>query len=129
MGEYMTFWGFGMLVTTLALLFFKREKNEDTVQSATEVFSQMKQIVQRPPMLKLIAILLIHKIGFSANDNVTGLKLLEKGFQKEDLAFTVLLDFPVQIGLGFIIGSWAKTNSLRPWYLAQWGRLGMGIIA
>lgn len=129
MGTYMGFWGLVMFTTTVVLLFFKREKKDEDVGNPREVFMQMKQIVQRPPMFKLILFLLIHKIGFSVNDNVTGLKLLEKGFQKEDLALTVVLDFPVQIILGFVIGSWAKTDSLRPWYIAQWARLAVGVVA
>ena len=44
---------------------------------------------------------MVCKIGFALNDYVTGLKLLEKGFQKEDLAITVLLDFPLQLFIGY----------------------------
>ena len=40
-------------------------------------------------MRQLIFVLLIAKIGFMANDSVTALKLLDKGFHKEDLALAV----------------------------------------
>jgi PAT family acetyl-CoA transporter-like MFS transporter 1 len=40
-------------------------------------------------MKKFIVILMLAKIGFIANESVTGLKLLELGFQKEDLALAV----------------------------------------
>ncbi len=52
-------------------------------------------------MKVLITILMICRFGFSLNDSVTGLKLLEKGFKKEDLALTALLDFPIQFIVGY----------------------------
>jgi len=40
-------------------------------------------------MKRFILILMLSKIGWQVNDSVTGLKLLEKGFGKEDLALAV----------------------------------------
>jgi len=66
-------------------------------------------------MKKLIVLLLICKIGFIANESVTGLKLLEKGFKKEDLAFTVLLDFPFQIFIGYQAAKYSREKRpLKP---------------
>ena len=59
-------------------------------------------------MKKLVAVLLLSKIGFIANEAVTGLKLLEKGFKKEDLALTVLLDFPLQLFIGYKAAKYAR---------------------
>ena len=58
-------------------------------------------------MRRLIFILMICKIGFIANDSVTGLKLLEKGFGKEDMAVAVLIDFPFQILFGYYAAIWS----------------------
>jgi hypothetical protein len=63
-------------------------------------------------MMTFIAILLTAKIGFVANDSVTNLKLIEKGFPKEDLAFTSFLDFPLQLIFGFYIAK--VTTAERP---------------
>lgn len=52
-----------------------------------------------------VGVLLFCKLAFVTNDAVTGLKLLEKGFSKEDLALTVLIDFPLQIVFGYMAGS------------------------
>ena len=80
------------------------------------------------------------------NDSVTGLKLLEKGLSKEDLAVAVLLDFPAQMIAGWLAAKWsrpapasrhpltgsansAQSQVLRPWVYAFWARLGMAAMA
>lgn len=71
-----------------------------------------------------MAILLIAKIGFIANEAVTGLKLLEKGFSKEDLALSVLVDFPLQLFFGYYAAKWSSgPRPLLPWLYAFYGRL------
>jgi PAT family acetyl-CoA transporter-like MFS transporter 1 len=76
---------------------------------------------------------LVAKIGFQVNDSVTGLKLLEKGLSKEDLAVAVLIDFPFQMAGGWLAARWARKTGgggpLRPWLGAFWARLGMAVIA
>lgn len=54
---------------------------------------------------------LVAKIGFMANDSVTSLKLLEKGLLKEDMAVTVLIDFPFQIIGGWWVVHWMRCSS------------------
>lgn len=63
-------------------------------------------------MKSFIAVLLIAKIGFICHEAVTSLKLLEKGFSREDLALSVLLDFPLQIFFGYYAAKWS--NGQRP---------------
>ena len=59
-----------------------------------------------------------------ANESVSGLKLLEKGFSKEDLALSVLVDFPLQLFFGYYAAKWSSGNRpLRPWLYAFYGRL------
>lgn len=82
-----------------------------------------------------LVIHLIAKIGFQANEAVTGLKLVEKGFSKEDLALTVLIDFPFQIVLGYFAARWSRGDkALTPWLWGYAARLvfavvSMGIVA
>lgn len=59
-------------------------------------------------MFRFILVLLVAKIGFVANEMVTGLKLLEKGFNKEDLALLVLIDFPFQLMFGYLAARWSR---------------------
>lgn len=66
-------------------------------------------------MKSFVAILLVAKIGFICNEGVTALKLLEKGFSKEDLALAALLDFPFQIVFGYYAAKWSSgPYPLRP---------------
>jgi len=70
------------------------------------------------------------KVGFAANDAVTSLKMIEKGFKREDLAAAVLIDFPFQILGGWLTASWSTGDRpLKPWIWAFWPRLGLGLIA
>jgi len=69
-------------------------------------------------------VLLLSKFGFQANEAVTNLKLLEKGFSKEDLALTVLIDFPFSIIFGYYAAKWSVgPTPLKPWLFAWVGRL------
>jgi MFS transporter, PAT family, solute carrier family 33 (acetyl-CoA transportor), member 1 len=80
-------------------------------------------------------VLLLSKFGFQANEAVTNLKLLEKGFSREDLAITVLIDFPFSILFGYYAAKWSTgPHPLKPWMLAFMGRLlsavlNMGVVA
>ena len=81
-------------------------------------------------MQTFIIIHLIAKIGFQANDAVTNLKLLDKGFSQEDMALTVLIDFPFEIALGYYAGKWCATfPAMKLWCWAFVGRLGAACIA
>jgi len=70
----------------------------------------------------IILVHLIAKIGFQANDAVTSLKLLDKGFSQQDLALTVLIDFPFEISLGYYVGKWSQT--IPPMTLWSWAFVG-----
>jgi PAT family acetyl-CoA transporter-like MFS transporter 1 len=74
-----------------------------------------------------VIIHLISKIGFQANDAVTNLKLLDKGFSQEDMALTVLIDFPFEIALGYYAGKWCAY--FPPMQLWMWGFIGRLVAA
>jgi PAT family acetyl-CoA transporter-like MFS transporter 1 len=126
LGGYLQFWGVAFLMCTLWLVLFKKERKiVETVDDIQTVYKTMFQIIRMPrmsalnlmmlDMTKFIILLLISKIGFIANESVTGLKLLEKGFLKEDLALAVLIDFPFQILFGYFAAKWSSgPKPLRP---------------
>lgn len=69
------------------------------------------------------------KLGFAANDAAASLKLVEKGFRREDLAIAVLIDFPFQMAGGWLAAKWSRGDKpLRPWVYAFWPRLGFGFV-
>jgi len=66
---------------------------------------------------------LFAKIGFAGSEAGTSLKLVEKGFKREDLAVMVLIDFPFQIVGGWLAAKWSRGDRpLRPWLYAFWPR-------
>jgi PAT family acetyl-CoA transporter-like MFS transporter 1 len=73
---------------------------------------------------------LFAKVGFAANDAATSLKMVEKGFRREDLAIAVLIDFPFQITGGWLTAKWSRGDlPLRPWIYAFWPRIGFAFVA
>ncbi|KAI8354678.1 acetyl-coenzyme A transporter 1-domain-containing protein [Blakeslea trispora] len=138
LGEYMRFWAFMYLIITAYLVLFKKETNvedEESQLGIRGVYSTIWKICKLPHMRSFVLVLLVSKIGFICHEAVTSLKLLEKGFSREDLAFSVLLDFPLQIFFGYYAAKWSNgTRPLKPWLYAFYGRLacsalGMLIVA
>ena len=73
---------------------------------------------------------LFAKVGFAANEAATSLKMVEKGFRREDLAIAVVIDFPFQITGGWLAAKWSRGDRpLRPWMHAFWPRLLFCLIA
>jgi PAT family acetyl-CoA transporter-like MFS transporter 1 len=130
LGGYLIFWGWVYLIVTIGLGIFKREertKNEDGIY---DVYKVMWGVLKLKNIQTIIIIHLIAKIGFQANDGVTNLKLLDKGFSKEDMALTVLIDFPFEIALGYYAGKWSTTYTpMRLWCWAFVGRLIAAVLA
>jgi hypothetical protein len=146
LNQYLTFWGFIYILVTIFVAFFvneeprhlKRVKRSDHVtstdsntwQSLRQVYSSMFQVLKLPNIQAFIIIHLVCKIGFQANEGATNLKLLEKGFAREDLAITVLIDFPFEIIFGYYVAKWSSgKDALDPWMYAYLGRLGAAAIA
>ena len=111
LGSYLKFWGLVFLILTTWLIFFKKEETiilDKENESVISVYRTMFSVLKTPQMKSLVLVLLLSKLGFIANEAVTGLKLLEKGLQKEDLALAVLLDFPFQILGGYWAARWSS---------------------
>jgi len=83
-------------------------EDDDKDITISSVFWQIWKVVSLPNMQTLLIVLLIYKVGFIAADTVAALKLIEKGFKKEDLALFVLIEFPFQILFAVLSGKWAS---------------------
>lgn len=124
LGGYLTLWGWAYLLVTLGLALLKKEERTKNTEGVWEVYKVMGGILKLRNIQTFIVIHLIAKIGFQANDAVTNLKLLDKGFSQEDLALTVLIDFPFELGLGYYAGVWSQTYPpMQLWCWAFVGRL------
>lgn len=156
---YLKFWGVVYLTITALLYFFVDEvplhlaKNshsgvinnnnhsigndmvettnkQNNWQSLKTVYDSMFKVLKLSNIQVFILIHLVSKIGFQANEAATNLKLLEKGFPKEDLAITVLIDFPFEIIFGYYIAKWSNgKDSLNPWLFGFIGRLVAALLA
>lgn len=133
LGAYLRFWSVVCYLVTFWLLFFKTEEKEAANQadmSISGVYKTIWSICKLKHVQLLIVMHFFAKVGFAANDAVTSLKMIEKGFKREDLAAAVLIDFPFQILGGWLTASWSTGDRpLKPWIWAFWPRLGLGLIA
>ncbi|RDL31508.1 Uncharacterized protein BP5553_09717 [Venustampulla echinocandica] len=130
LGGYLTFWGWAYIIVTIGLAFLKKEEKTKNEDGIWDVYKVMWGVLKLKNIQTIIIIHLIAKIGFQANDGVTNLKLIDKGFSQEDLALTVLIDFPFEIGLGYYAGKWSSTYTpMRLWCWGFVGRLIAAVIA
>lgn len=124
LGGYLQFAGFAYLAVTLGLALFKREDKTRIREGVKEVYIAMADVLKLKNIQTIVVIHCIAKIGFMANESVASLKLLEKGFKQEDLALTALVDFPVEIVLGYYSAQWCdKIGAIPLWCHAFIGRL------
>lgn len=133
LSAYMRFWAIGFLLVTAWLVIFKKEdaeSDDSPDMDVKQVYSIMWRICQLKHVQTFILIHFVAKIGFQANEAVTGLKLVEKGFGKEDLALAVLIDFPFQLIFGYLAARWSKGDkALQPWVVAFFFRLGFAVLS
>lgn len=130
LGTYLTFWGWAYLIVTLGLALLKKEDRTRERDSIMDVYKSMWSVLKLKNIQTIILIHLIAKIGFQANDGVTSLKLLDKGFGQENMALVVLIDFPFEIMLGYYAGKWSTDHGpMRLWGWAFVGRLAAAVLA
>ena len=122
--------GWIYLIVTVGLAIMKREDFAKNEEGVWDVYKVMLGILNLKNIQALLVVHLIAKIGFQANDAVTGLKLLDKGLGQENMALTVLIDFPFEIALGYYVGKWSSTfPPMQLWCWAFVGRLGAAACA
>lgn len=130
LGTYLTFWGWAYLCVTAGLAFLKKEDKTKERDSIMDVYKSMWNILKLKNIQTIIIVHLIAKIGFQANDGVTSLKLLDKGFGQDNMALVVLIDFPFEICLGYYAGKWStEYTPMRLWCWAFIGRLIAAVLA
>ncbi|XP_071446558.1 acetyl-coenzyme A transporter 1 [Hetaerina americana] len=143
LSSFLYFWGLVFIVTTTLVWIGKKEVNSrSTFDGVTETrteppnigvgqtYSLLWDIIHLPAIKSTILILLTCKVGFSACDAVTSLKLMDAGIPKEELAMLAVPLVPLQIVLPLVISKY--TSGPRPMdiYLkAIPYRLSFGLIA
>ncbi|PYH47828.1 SD08430p [Aspergillus saccharolyticus JOP 1030-1] len=130
LGTYLVFWGWAYIVVTTLLALMKKEDRTHERDSIRDVYRSMWNVLKLKNIHTIILVHLIAKIGFQANDGVTSLKLLDKGFGQDNMALVVLIDFPFEIGLGYYAGKWStEYTPMRLWCWAFMGRLAAAVLA
>ncbi|EIW86396.1 hypothetical protein CONPUDRAFT_45049 [Coniophora puteana RWD-64-598 SS2] len=133
LSTYLKFCGLLCFAVTFWLIFFQKEGKESLDESEMTVSATYKtiwNICKLPHIRSLIVVHCLGKLAFQANESVTQLKMIEKGLGREDLAITVLIDFPFQIIGGWLAANWSRGDKpLRPWIIAFWPRLALALVS
>ncbi|CCK72933.1 uncharacterized protein KNAG_0M00800 [Huiozyma naganishii CBS 8797] len=82
--------------------------DEKDTQDIGYIYRCFLKVLGLPPIRMLVFIHLIAKVAFQCNEGATNLKLLERGFKREDLAVTVLIDVPFEIIFGYYVAKWSS---------------------
>ncbi|XP_064880300.1 LOW QUALITY PROTEIN: acetyl-coenzyme A transporter 1-like [Oncorhynchus nerka] len=121
LSDFLFFWGVVFLVSTTLVAIMKKEnargqhgrkKVREETQSVMETYKLLLSIIKMPAVFTFCSLLLTAKMGFSAADAVTGLKLVEAGVPKEQLALLAVPMVPLQVLLPLIISKY--TAGPRP---------------
>ncbi|XP_037632012.1 acetyl-coenzyme A transporter 1 [Sebastes umbrosus] len=136
LSDFLFFWGIVFLVSTTLVAIMKKENGDgkgkrrvqEETQGVMETYKLLFSIIKMPTVFTFCALLLTAKIGFSAADAVTGLKLVEAGVPKEQLALLAVPMVPLQILLPVIISKYtAGPRPLDVFYKAFPFRLLIGL--
>lgn len=138
---FLYFWGLVFLVTTSLVALLKHEQGEacgqgdgpggeaHEEQGVLDTYRMAVRILRLPSVRTFCLFLLTCKVGFAAADSVTGLKLLEAGLHRENLALLAIPMVPVQILLPLLISR--HTGGHRPLHVflrAYPPRLLLGLV-
>ncbi|KAM8853317.1 acetyl-coenzyme A transporter 1 [Synchiropus picturatus] len=134
--DFLFFWGVVFLVSTTLVAILKREnqpgggrRSEEETQGVLETYRLLLSITRMPAVFTFCGLLLTAKVGFSAADAVTGLKLVEAGVPKEQLALLAVPMVPLQILLPLVISKYtAGPRPLDVFYKAFPCRLLIGLL-
>ena len=111
------FWSIVFILTTTFVMLFKKEDNkkdkeQEPEMNVSQTYEMLYKIFKLSNVRLFAFILLTCKIGFSVTDAATGLKLIELGVHKENLALLAIPLVPLQIILPWIISKY--TNGPQP---------------
>uniref|UniRef100_A0A8D8WK14 Acetyl-coenzyme A transporter 1 n=1 Tax=Cacopsylla melanoneura TaxID=428564 RepID=A0A8D8WK14_9HEMI len=117
---FLFFWGITFLVVTSLVALFKHERpadksslvHSDPDLNIVDSYKLLGSILKLPSIQKFALVLLTCKIGFSASDAITSLKLIEAGVPKEKFAIMAVPLVPLQIVLPLLLSKY--TVGARP---------------
>lgn len=111
---FIYFWGIVFLISTTLIALFKSDAEHSTADGELDLkgtYKMLYQIFKLKSIRTYAVILLTCKIGFAITDSATGLKLIEAGVHKENIALIAIPMIPLQIILPWIISKYTKSTS------------------
>lgn len=93
------------------LVTYRDDDDDEKTQSISYIYRCFMKVLRLKSIQMLALIHLVSKIAFQCNEGATNLKLLERGFKREDLAVTVLIDVPFEIIFGYYVAKWSSDNN------------------
>ena len=129
LSSFMYFWGVVFLVVTTLVGIFKSERNDEEELGVLETYQVLIKVMKKKMVLIFIVFALTSRIGLCAVDNITGLKLIEKGIPKENLALMAVPLTPIQILLPLLISKYtAGPRPMNVWVKVYIPRLIFGLL-
>ncbi|KAJ8675824.1 hypothetical protein QAD02_011610 [Eretmocerus hayati] len=131
---FLYFWGWTFVIVTTLVGVLKHENPENHPKgedmSIRNAYHILWRTIKLPNMKTMIVILLTAKIGFSASDAVTGLKMVEAGIPKEKIALMAVPLIPLQIILPIFVSKYTAGSKPMDVYTKAYPfRLGFGLLA
>ncbi|CAK9819376.1 Acetyl-coenzyme A transporter 1 [Anthophora quadrimaculata] len=134
--DFLYFWAWIFIITTTLVALFKHEDSEKIHKDGelnTDIrhaYRLLWNIVKLPAVKAIILFLLTAKIGFSACEAVTGLKLVEAGIPKEKIVLMAVPMIPLQILLPLAISKYTVgPRPMNVYIMAMPFRLAFGLVA
>lgn len=110
---FIYFWGIVFLISTTLIAIFKSDAEHSSADNELDLkttYRMLYKIFQLKSIRTYAIVLLTCKIGFAITDSATGLKLIEAGVHKENIALIAIPMIPLQIILPWIISKYTKTS-------------------
>ena len=126
----MYFWAIIFLIGTTLVWILKRETKDASCDNVVETYRSLWSIVKLPMMKQYIFFTLTCRIAFAVADGLSGLKLVENGMLKENLALLAIPLTPVQLLLPLLISKLTAgpTPMTAVWLKAYPYRLIFGLV-
>ncbi|VVC28212.1 Major facilitator superfamily domain,Acetyl-coenzyme A transporter 1 [Cinara cedri] len=115
--SFLYFWSFSFMIITTLVGVFKREKtagseNEDVKINIFQSYRLLWEIIKLPSVGLLMMILLTMRIGFTATDAVSNLKLMDAGVSRDDITMINISMYSFKFFIPLLASKY--TSGLKP---------------
>ncbi|VVC28214.1 Hypothetical protein CINCED_3A016125 [Cinara cedri] len=113
--SFLYFWSIAFILITILIVTFKKENDFDESETKINIFQNYKllwQILRLQNVRVLVVALLTMKIGFSATDAVSHLKLIDAGISKNNIMLIQISMYVVKFIIPLVVSKY--TSGLKP---------------